>query len=47
MRWARSRGKEVKGKDIPVQAVEALRVVKRRGCHIFIDSRLTDGSERQ
>jgi hypothetical protein len=32
-------------KAIPVQAVEAHRVVRRRGSHICLDDRLTDGGE--
>jgi hypothetical protein len=31
--------------DHLLQAVEAHRVVRRRGCHIFLDDRLTDGGE--
>jgi hypothetical protein len=34
-----------KGKAIPVTGREAHRVVRRRGSHIFVDKRLTDGGE--
>jgi hypothetical protein len=35
----------VKVKISLYQAVETHRVVRRRGCHIFLDNRLTDGGE--
>jgi hypothetical protein len=36
---------KVKGKAIPVQAMEAHRAVRCRGSYIFLDNRPTDGSE--